>query len=34
MDYQLDVGLGGKLATRKGIDKKLHIADPAASLSL
>ena len=29
MDYQLDVGLGGKLATRKGIDKKLHIADAA-----
>ena len=29
MDYQLDVGLGGKLATRKGIDKKLHISDPA-----
>ena len=27
MDYQLDVGLGGKLATRKGIDKKLHITD-------
>ena len=29
MDYQLDVGLGGKLATRKGIDKKLHFSDPA-----
>ena len=27
LDYQLDVGLGGKLATRKGIDKKLHITD-------
>ena len=27
MDYQLDIGLGGKLATRKGIDRKLHIAD-------
>ncbi|MCH2271605.1 MAG: hypothetical protein MK510_14000 [SAR324 cluster bacterium] len=27
MDYQLDVGLGGKLATRNGIDKKLHITD-------
>ena len=27
MDYQLDVGLGGKLVTRKGIDKKFHVAD-------
>ncbi len=27
MDYQLDFGVGGKLVTRKGIDKKLHIAD-------
>ena len=27
LDYQLDVGMGGKLVTRKGIDKKMHIAD-------
>ncbi len=27
LDYQLDFGIGGKLATRKGIDRKLHIAD-------
>jgi len=27
MDYQLDLGFSGKLATRKGIDRKLHIAD-------
>ena len=27
IDYQLDIGVGAKLATRKGIDKNLHIAD-------
>jgi len=27
MDYQLDVGLGGKLLTRKGIDRKFNVAD-------